>query len=129
MAVSSPNPRPSWVATPPVAPQEPEPAQNLRDLKSTFLASLNHEIRTPLSGVMGMVDLLLETNLDDEQRDYVNAARMCAESLSELLNATLEYSALEAGLVTLDEAEFSVREMLEATVSQFRAKADTKNLN
>jgi CheY-like chemotaxis protein len=129
MAVSSPNPRPSWAAAPPVATKEPEPVGNLRALKSTFLASLNHEIRTPLSGVMGMVDLLLETNLDEEQRDYVNAARMCAESLSELLNATLEYSALEAGLVTLDEAEFSVREMLEATVSQFRAKADSKNLN
>ncbi|HXP84430.1 MAG TPA: response regulator [Bryobacteraceae bacterium] len=131
MAVSSANPVVPWSAPPQVPALEPAPGSGdgLRDLKSTFLASLNHEIRTPLSGVMGMVDLLLETNLDEEQRDYVNAARMCAESLAELLNATLEYSALEAGLVTLDESEFSVREMLEATVSQFRAKADAKSLS
>jgi CheY-like chemotaxis protein len=126
MAVSSANPRVPWAVP---AQSAPEPVGNLHALKSAFLASLNHEIRTPLSGVMGMVDLLLETNLDDEQRDYVNAARMCAESLSELLNATLEYSALEAGLVTLDESEFSVREMLEATISQFRAKAEAKSLS
>ena len=68
----------------------------LERLKGTFLASLNHEIRTPLSGILGMTDLLLETQLDDEQREYVNAARLCAESLFEILNGTLEYSALEA---------------------------------
>jgi signal transduction histidine kinase len=62
----------------------------LERLKGTFLASLNHEIRTPLSGILGMADLLLETNMDDEQREYVNAARLCAESLFEILNATLE---------------------------------------
>src|SRR6516225_8369699 len=66
-------------------------------LKGAFLASLNHEIRTPLSGILGMADLLLETKLDDEQREYVLAARMCAENLFEILNATLEYSALDAG--------------------------------
>jgi CheY-like chemotaxis protein len=120
-------------STTPFAPPAGQPASpvagDLRGLKSAFLASLNHEIRTPLSGVMGMVDLLLETHLDEEQRDYANAARMCVESLAELLNATLEYSALEAGLLTLDESEFSVREMLEAAVSQFRAKAGAKNLS
>src|SRR5262245_7551696 len=50
-------------------------------LKSRFLAVLNHEIRTPLSGIMGMTDLLLETCLDEEQREYVSAARACAETL------------------------------------------------
>jgi CheY-like chemotaxis protein/anti-sigma regulatory factor (Ser/Thr protein kinase) len=100
----------------------------LEQLKGTFLASLNHEIRTPLSGIMGMADLLLETNLDEEQREYVNAARLCAESLFEMLNATLEYSALEGGQFTLDESEFSLREMLEAALAQQQGKAQAKNL-
>jgi CheY-like chemotaxis protein len=107
----------------------PEATQNeLEQLKGTFLASLNHEIRTPLAGIMGMADLLLETKLDEEQREYVNATRLCAESLFEMLNATLEYSALEGGQFTLDEGEFSVREMLDAALAQQLGKAQAKNL-
>jgi CheY-like chemotaxis protein len=94
-----------------------------------FLACLNHEVRTPLSGILGMVDLLLETQLDDEQREYVQTARTCAENLHELLNATLEYSALEAGYFTLEEYEFSVRDTIEAAMAQHWAKADAKGLH
>jgi CheY-like chemotaxis protein len=72
--------------------------------------------------------LLLETGLDEDQRDYLNAARLCAESLSELLNSSLEYAALEAGQVSLEESEFSVKEMLDAAVAQQRSKADLKQL-
>src|SRR5579863_7103368 len=100
----------------------------LERLKGTFLASLNHEIRTPLSGILGMADLLLETKLDDEQREYVNAARLCAESLFEILNATLEYSSLEAGNLTLDESEFSLRDLIESTLAQQALKAESKGL-
>jgi CheY-like chemotaxis protein len=101
----------------------------LERLKGTFLASLNHEIRTPLSGILGMADLLLETKLDEEQTEYVNAARLCAESLFEILNATLEYSALEAGHLTLDESEFSLRELIESTLAQQTLKAESKGLS
>jgi CheY-like chemotaxis protein len=107
---------------PPMAPGE------LERLKGTFLASLNHEIRTPLSGILGMADMLLETGLDEEQRDYVNTARLCAESLFEILNATLEYSALEAGHLSLDESEFSLRELIESTLAQQKLKAEAKKL-
>ena len=100
----------------------------LDQVKGVFLASLNHEIRTPLSGIMGMLDLLLETSIDDDQRDYLNAARLCADSLSELLNSSLEYAALEAGQISLEESEFSVKEMLEAALGQQRTKADLKQL-
>jgi CheY-like chemotaxis protein len=104
------------------------PQGELERLKGTFLASLNHEIRTPLSGILGMADLLLETTLDDEQREYVNATRLCAESLFEILNATMDYSALEAGHLSLDESEFSLRELIESTLGQQRLKAEAKGL-
>src|SRR5581483_11130588 len=110
---------------PPDAHPERSP---LDQLKGMFLASLNHEIRTPLSGIIGMLDLLHETTLDEDQRDYLNAARLCTESLSELLNASLEYAALEAGQISLEETEFSVREMLEVALAQQRPKADIKQL-
>jgi CheY-like chemotaxis protein len=110
------------------SPAADSPLEDLERLKGTFLASLNHEIRTPLSGILGMADLLLETNLDDEQREYVNATRLCAESLFEILNATLEYSALEAGQFSLDESEFSLRELIESTLAQQALKADAKGL-
>jgi CheY-like chemotaxis protein len=100
----------------------------LERLKGTFLASLNHEIRTPLSGILGMTDLLLETALDEEQREYVSAARLCAESLFEILNATLEYAALEAGHLLIDESEFSLRELIESTLAQQAMKAESKGL-
>lgn len=106
---------------------QPERPQ-LDQVKGVFLASLNHEIRTPLSGVLGMLDLLLETSIDEDQRDYLNAARMCAESLSELLNSSLQYAALEAGQISLEETEFSVKEMLEAALAQQRPKAEVKQL-
>lgn len=97
-------------------------------LKGTFLANLNHEVRTPLSGIMGMTDLLLETRLDEEQRDYVSTVRLCAENLFHLLNATLEYSALTAGHLKLDETEFSLAEMVDSTLTKEREKAQVKGL-
>ena len=116
---------------PPSLPREREleaPQSELDQLKGQFLASLNHEIRTPLSGIMGMADLLLETNLDDEQREYVNAARLCAENLFEILNATLQYSSLEAGQFHLDESEFSLKELLDSALNQHAVRAQAKGL-
>lgn len=97
-------------------------------LKGTFLANLNHEVRTPLSGIMGMTDLLLETKLDDEQQDYVSTVRLCAENLFHLLNATLEYSALTAGHLKLDETEFALADMVDSALSKEREKAQVKGL-
>src|SRR5271156_3045556 len=99
----------------------------LSELKGQFLSSLNHEIRTPLSGILGMTDLLLETPLNEEQLEYVQAARLCAENLFEILNATLEYSALEAGQFRLDASEFCLQEVLESMTAQQEFKAKVKD--
>src|SRR5579864_3760592 len=100
----------------------------LSELKGQFLMSLNHEIRTPLSGILGMTDLLLETSLSEEQKDYVGATRLCAENLLEILNVTLEYSALSANHLHLEETEFSLRETLAGLVSEFASKAESKGV-
>jgi CheY-like chemotaxis protein len=101
----------------------------LSELKGQFLASLNHEIRTPLSGILGMSDLLLETPLSEEQKEYVDATRLCAENLLEILNATLEYSALSANHINLEEEEYPLRETLEGVIAQFAFKAKSKGLD
>jgi CheY-like chemotaxis protein len=100
----------------------------LREVQGQFLASLNHEIRTPLSGILGMTDLLLETPLTEDQREYVGATRVCAENLLEILNVTLEYSALSANRVLLEETEFSLRDTLHGVLGEFAAKAEAKGL-
>jgi CheY-like chemotaxis protein len=101
---------------------------DLREVQGQFLASLNHEIRTPLSGILGMTDLLLETPLSEDQLEYVGATRLCAENLLEILNVTLEYSALAANHVLLEETEFSLRDTLEGVVGEFAVKAEAKGL-
>lgn len=100
----------------------------LSEVKEQFLASLNHELRTPLSGILGMTDLLLETSLTEEQKDYVGAARVCAENLLEILNVTLEFSALSANHIQLEETEFSLQDTLAGVLSEFTFKAQAKSL-
>lgn len=75
-----------------------------------------------------MTDLLLETSLNDEQKEYVGATRLCAENLLEILNITLEFSALSANHLRLEEAEFSLRETLAGLVSEFAFKAESKDV-
>jgi CheY-like chemotaxis protein/two-component sensor histidine kinase len=100
----------------------------LMRLKGQFLSSLNHEIRTPLSGIVGMTDLLLETELDEQQREWVATARLCADKLLAVLNDTLEYSALSAGTVELEESEFNLVETLRAAAAEHARKAEEKGL-
>ncbi len=93
-----------------------------------FLASLNHDIRTPLSGIVGMTDLLLETELSEEQSEYVSTARLCADQLLEMVNSALEYASLSAGSVELQRAEFHLPRVLSSVVEEFDEKARAKNL-
>lgn len=102
--------------------QRPEP-EEFRRLKSEFLTGVNDEFRTPLTGIVGMADLLLETRLDDRQRDYVLAARKCAEETLEQLGSLLEFAALVAGHLRLEESDFDLLEVLESVVADLGPSA------
>ncbi len=101
---------------------------SLERLQGIFLATLNHEIRTPLSGLLGMTELLLETNLDEDQKEYASTARLCAEDLLRILSAALQYSALASGQVKLEESEFNLRELVEGIVAEHAPAAGAKGL-
>lgn len=120
-------PAPQWLDAPETLPVGEEP-KDLDILKGQFLASLNHELRTPLSGVIGMTDLLAETTLHSEQREYVDAIRECASQLLEALNAVLDFSALSAGHTQALNAEFALTALLESIASDASARAEAKGL-
>lgn len=97
-------------------------------LKRQFLAALNHEVRTPLSGILGMTSLLEQSNLSAEQREYVQLTKACAEELYAALSSTLEFTALAAGDSKLESSDFLLHEAIESLAAQWLVKSRQKGI-
>lgn len=98
-------------------------AQKADEAKSEFLANVSHDLRTPMNGVLGMLDIALDHELSPEVRDQLQTANRCARSLLLLLNDILDMSKIEAGRMTLEKIPFDVRTLLEDCVKSHQPKA------
>eukprot|EP00271_Cylindrocystis_brebissonii_P010191 TRINITY_DN26300_c0_g1_i1.p1 TRINITY_DN26300_c0_g1~~TRINITY_DN26300_c0_g1_i1.p1 ORF type:complete len:1584 (+),score=282.14 TRINITY_DN26300_c0_g1_i1:688-5439(+) len=97
--------------------------------KSQFLAMMSHQLRTPMTGVLGMLDLLRLTKLSGEQAGFVRVMQGSAEGLLQVLNEILDFSKIESGHLTLEMADFSIPELLEQVAALFRGRLEERKLS